>query len=57
MNFADELYMTRVERTGEGDVYFPSGWEKHFPIQVFHRKAQEVPNEELKYSIEVWSKE
>lgn len=54
LTYAKDLYLTRVDTESPGDVYFPTEWKKAFPQFKFSRNECEG---ELKFSIQVWSKE
>ena len=38
---ADEFWATHVHADVEGDVYFPHGWQEHFPVEVSRRSSSD----------------
>ncbi|CAK9047014.1 Dihydrofolate reductase [Durusdinium trenchii] len=51
---ADEFWATHVHADVEGDVYFPDGWQEHFPTEVSRRRSQD---EQYSYDFVVYRRD
>eukprot|EP00438_Fugacium_kawagutii_P014066 Skav204173 [mRNA] locus=scaffold903:496254:498207:- [translate_table: standard] len=40
-SMADEFWATHVHADVEGNVYFPDGWQEHFPFEVSRRSSSD----------------
>jgi dihydrofolate reductase len=50
---ADNLYITQVQGTFEGEIKFPSGWIDHFPHKI---STKEIPDDKYKVTTSLYSR-